>query len=362
MPLLLRGGLLWSVPILAPLLGAVASARPSSGSRPGADPLAPRRPRRGRLPLAGARRGAHRQGPPVRHTRRGQPRVGGRGRSARLHPTRSGRCCRARRWRPRLSGPRSRCCCRWWCAAAGWPRTWSAPDLGGRLTAAHGAGRHARRDDRAGRAARCSLGCDRGRAPGRGRVPDDASGRGLAPRPAGVCDPGIGLPDPRRDERPTQPGGQARRHRRRRVRTRLQDERAAVELAHKLAKEMEENQMVSVSRVYVPTTTACSCPRATASSSRATSPLRQGAVRLPARARTPGAPCAHQSAAGRVPHRRTARAGRVRHPGAAAGRSRGGCRAGRAGPSAGDFGHTMVYSPDREARPLEPRSTAARNC
>ena len=30
-----------------------------------------------------------------------------------------------------------------------------------------------------------------------------------------------------------------------------------------------------------------------------------------------------------------------------------------AGPSAGDFGHTMVYSPDREARPLAPPGVAA---
>jgi hypothetical protein len=30
-----------------------------------------------------------------------------------------------------------------------------------------------------------------------------------------------------------------------------------------------------------------------------------------------------------------------------------------AGPSAGDFGHTMVYSPDREARPLAPPGAAA---
>jgi hypothetical protein len=30
-----------------------------------------------------------------------------------------------------------------------------------------------------------------------------------------------------------------------------------------------------------------------------------------------------------------------------------------AGPSAGDFGHTMVYSPDREARPLAPPAVAA---
>jgi Protein of unknown function (DUF3662)/FHA domain len=31
-----------------------------------------------------------------------------------------------------------------------------------------------------------------------------------------------------------------------------------------------------------------------------------------------------------------------------------------AGPSAGDFGHTMVYSPDREARPLAPPGVASR--
>ena len=45
-----------------------------------------------------------------------------------------------------------------------------------------------------------------------------------------------------------------------------------VELAHKLAKEMEENQMVSVSRVYVPNHYRVFLSPRTASSSRATSP------------------------------------------------------------------------------------------
>ena len=50
--------------------------------------------------------------------------------------------------------------------------------------------------------------------------------------------------------------------------------------------------------------------------------------------------------------------GRVRHPGPAAGAARGGAARRRApgapAPSAGDFGHTMVYSPSRDARRVEP--------
>ena len=69
-----------------------------------------------------------------------------------------------------------------------------------------------------------------------------------------------------------------------------------VELAHKLAKEMEENQMVSVSRVYVPN-----------------------------HYRVFLSPADREQFSSYEP-----------------------------APSAGDFGHTMVYSPDREARPLEP--------
>ena len=63
-----------------------------------------------------------------------------------------------------------------------------------------------------------------------------------------------------------------------------------VELAHKLAKEMEDNQMASVSRVYVPNHYRVYLSRA---GPRAVRELRaraaQGAVRLPARARPPGA-------------------------------------------------------------------------
>ena len=63
-PLLLpRAGLLWSVPVLAPLLGrdrARAGVRRDRRAR--SDARAPRRPRRRRLLVARSRRGAHRQG------------------------------------------------------------------------------------------------------------------------------------------------------------------------------------------------------------------------------------------------------------------------------------------------------------
>ncbi len=97
-----------------------------------------------------------------------------------------------------------------------------------------------------------------------------------------------------------------------------------VELAHKLAKEMEDNQMVSVSRVYVPEPLPRLPLRA---GPRAVRELRagaaQGAVGLPARARAPGAARAHQPPADRVPHRRAAERRRVRHPGPAAATARG---------------------------------------
>ena len=99
-------------------------------------------------------------------------------------------------WRPRSSGPPSRWRCRWSCAAAGWrvdllgAGLWAA----GLLAGARRARRHAGRHDRAGPGARRRGGRDRRRAGGRGRVPDGASGGGLAPRPDGVRDDGIGLP------------------------------------------------------------------------------------------------------------------------------------------------------------------------
>jgi hypothetical protein len=128
-----------------------------------------------------------------------------------------------------------------------------------------------------------------------------------------------------------------------------------VELAHKLAKEMEENQMVSVSRVYVPNHyrvflsprdrdqfTSYEPALRKELSDYLLEHARQERLALTSRpqiefhtddrldlgefgiqAQLLGGPEENEPAA--------------------------------AGPSAGDFGHTMVYSPDRAAaRPLEP--------
>jgi hypothetical protein len=129
-----------------------------------------------------------------------------------------------------------------------------------------------------------------------------------------------------------------------------------VELAHKLAKEMEDNQMVSVSRVYVPNHyRVFLSPKDRGQFSSYEPALRkelsdylleharQERLALTSRpqiefhtderlelgefgiqAQLLGEPDAEEEA--------------VAEP----------------APSAGDFGNTMVYSPDREARPLEP--------
>jgi Protein of unknown function (DUF3662)/Inner membrane component of T3SS, cytoplasmic domain len=128
-----------------------------------------------------------------------------------------------------------------------------------------------------------------------------------------------------------------------------------VELAHKLAKEMEENQMVSVSRVYVPNHYRVYLSPGDREQFSSYEPAlrkelsdyllehaRQERLALTSRpqiefhtderlelgefgiqAQLLGAPEEEEEDAG-------------------------------AAPSAGDFGHTMVYSPDREARPLDP--------
>ena len=140
-----------------------------------------------------------------------------------------------------------------------------------------------------------------------------------------------------------------------------------VELAHKLAKEMEENQMASVSRVYVPNHyrvfLSPAGPRAVREL-RAGAP--QGAVRLPARARAPGAPRAHQPPAGRVPHRRAARPRRVRHPGPAARAAGGGAGAGGAGAPRrrrATSGTRWSTRPTGDVAPARARrTTAARRC
>ena len=132
-----------------------------------------------------------------------------------------------------------------------------------------------------------------------------------------------------------------------------------VELAHKLAKEMEDNQMVSVSRVYVPNHYRVFLSPQDRDQFSSYEPAlrkelsdyllehaRQERLALTSRpqlefhtderlalgefgiqAHLLGEPEDQQDAA---------------EPAAAP------------APSAGDFGHTMVYSPDRAARPLEP--------
>jgi hypothetical protein len=129
-----------------------------------------------------------------------------------------------------------------------------------------------------------------------------------------------------------------------------------VELAHKLAKEMEDNQMVSVSRVYVPNHYRVFLSPQDRGQFSSYEPAlrkelsdyllehaRQERLALTSRpqiefhtderlelgefgiqAQLLGEPDVEEEAAAEP------------------------------APSAGDFGHTMVYSPDREARPLEP--------
>jgi hypothetical protein len=128
-----------------------------------------------------------------------------------------------------------------------------------------------------------------------------------------------------------------------------------VELAHKLAKEMEENQMVSVSRVYVPNHyRVFLSPRDREQFSSYEPALRK------------------ELSDYLLEHARQERLALTSRPqvefhtddrlelgefGIQA-QLLGGPEEDDAlaepGPSAGDYGHTMVYSPDREARPLEP--------
>jgi hypothetical protein len=128
-----------------------------------------------------------------------------------------------------------------------------------------------------------------------------------------------------------------------------------VELAHKLAKEMEENQMVSVSRVYVPNHyRVFLSPRDREQFSSYEPALRK------------------ELSDYLLEHARQERLALTSRPqiefhtddrlelgefGIQAqllGAPEEDPEVAEAGPSAGDFGHTMVYSPDREARPLEP--------
>ena len=115
--------------------------------------------------------------------------------------------------------------------------------------------------------------------------------------------------------------------------------------------------MVSVSRVYVPNHYRVFLSPA---GPRAVRELRagaaQGAVRLPARARAPGAARAHPRGrrSSSTPTSASTSASSASRPSCSRRPRRSAEGQAAPAPSAGDFGHTMVYSPDRDARRLEP--------
>jgi hypothetical protein len=128
-----------------------------------------------------------------------------------------------------------------------------------------------------------------------------------------------------------------------------------VELAHKLAKEMEENQMVSVSRVYVPNHYRVFLSPADREQFSSYEPAlrkelsdyllehaRQERLALTSR------PQIEFHTDDRL------ELGEFGIQAQLLGGPEEDDELAEPGPSAGDFGHTMVYSPDREARPLEP--------
>jgi hypothetical protein len=131
-----------------------------------------------------------------------------------------------------------------------------------------------------------------------------------------------------------------------------------VELAHKLAKEMEDNQMVSVSRVYVPNHyRVFLSPRDREQFTSYEPALRKElSDYLLEHARQEGFALTSRPQIEFDTDERLdlgefgiqaqllSPPGEEERPGAPP----------AVAPSAGDFGHTMVYSPDREARRLEP--------
>jgi hypothetical protein len=131
-----------------------------------------------------------------------------------------------------------------------------------------------------------------------------------------------------------------------------------VELAHKLAKEMEDNQMVSVSRVYVPNHYRIFLsPQDREQFASYEAALRKElSDYLLEHARQEGLALTSRPQIelhtderlelGEFGIQAQLLAGPEPEPAEAA----------PAGPSAGDFGHTMVYSPDREVRRLEPEA------
>jgi hypothetical protein len=128
-----------------------------------------------------------------------------------------------------------------------------------------------------------------------------------------------------------------------------------VELAHKLAKEMEENQMVSVSRVYVPNhyRVFLSPPDREQFSSYEPALRKELSDYLLEHARQERLALTSRP---QIEFHTDDRLelGEFGIQAQLLGGPEEDVEVAEAGPSAGDFGHTMVYSPDREARPLEP--------
>ncbi len=134
-----------------------------------------------------------------------------------------------------------------------------------------------------------------------------------------------------------------------------------VELAHKLTKEMEENQTVSVSRVYVPNHyRVFLSPEDREQFSTYEPALRKElSDYLLEHARHEGLALTSRPQIELMTDERLGVGefgiqAQLLSPPEQEDAAR------EAAPSAGDFGHTMVYSPDREARRLEPRRDGRR--
>ena len=129
-----------------------------------------------------------------------------------------------------------------------------------------------------------------------------------------------------------------------------------VELAHKLAKEMEENQMVSVSRVYVPNHYRVFLSPRDREQFQSYEPALRKELSdyLLEHARQERLALTSRPQVEFHTDDRLA-LGEFGIQAQLLGGPEEDAELAEAGPSAGDFGHTMVYSPDREAaRPLEP--------
>ena len=132
-----------------------------------------------------------------------------------------------------------------------------------------------------------------------------------------------------------------------------------VEIARKLAKEMEDNKTVSLSRTYVPNQyLVYLSPEGPAAVRGLRGRPAEGAVGLPARAR-PRARGWRSLTRPTVEFRdrRPARPRRVRHPGDARRRRP---RRAQAEAVEADFGHTMVYSPTTRRAPARVAAGARR--